>query len=326
MGRESRMQLTEKVRIYPTMEQEEVLWHLSEQCRLIYNFALSERRRQWELNNLLFEFQVFPWGKPEWIGYTKQQDDLPEIKEKYPRYTCVYSKVLQMTLRTLDADYKSFLALRANGDRDAQPPGFKGRDYFTTMIYNQSGFRIQDEKITLAQYYKKEVRLVFDISADYAVKNLGRIYQVVISHDRGKYYLSIVHEVPENPYEDNGLYQAIDLGITKTVTAVNIQGKIFEAKNQRPDIYWNPQIDAIQPTRNHCKKGSKKWKHHHKMMGKKKMSKSKKATSGLNRSTQNNGYLSRFVRFLTYKAQLAGKKVIEIDERNTSKRCYVCGK
>jgi putative transposase len=53
---------------------------------------------------------------------------------------------------------------------------------------------------------------------------------------------------------------------------------------------------------------------------------SKKATRGLNRSTQNSGYLSRFARFLTYKAQLAGKKIIEIDERNTSRRCHVYGK
>ncbi len=56
------------------------------------------------------------------------------------------------------------------------------------------------------------------------------------------------------------------------------------------------------------------------------MPKSRNAKPGLNRSTQNNGYISRFVGFLTYKAQLAGKKVIEIDERRTSKRCYVCGK
>ena len=356
------MQLTETVKIYPTPEQEEVLWHLSEQCRLIYNFALAERRRQWELNNLRFEFEVFPWGKPEWIGYTRQQNDLPAIKEKYPRYACVYSKVLQMVLRTLDADYKSFVVLRANGNKDAKPPGFKGKEYFTTMIYNQSGFRVQESRIVLAQYYRKDISLVFDISADHVTRNLSRIYQIVVSHDRGRYYLSIVHEVPEKPYENNGLYQAIDLGITKTITAVNMQGKFFEVKNPRPDSYWNPQTDAIQSRRDHCKKGSNKWKHLNKTMNKKKkkcsnqikdlqhklsrkmvdntrantfivgdldvkkMPKSKKSSSCLNRSTQNNGYLSRFVRFLTYKATLAGKKVIEIDERNTSKRCYVCDK
>jgi len=34
----------------------------------------------------------------------------------------------------------------------------------------------------------------------------------------------------------------------------------------------------------------------------KEMAQSKRATKGLNRSTQNNGYLSQFVGFLTYKA------------------------
>jgi putative transposase len=55
------------------------------------------------------------------------------------------------------------------------------------------------------------------------------------------------------------------------------------------------------------------------------MAQSVKSFSGLNRSTQNNGYLGRFVRFLSYKAELAGKKVIEIDESYTSKECYACG-
>jgi putative transposase len=56
------------------------------------------------------------------------------------------------------------------------------------------------------------------------------------------------------------------------------------------------------------------------------MAQSAKATNGLNRSTQNSGCLGRFVRFLTCKAELAGKKVIEIDESYTSKECYACGK
>lgn len=46
----------------------------------------------------------------------------------------------------------------------------------------------------------------------------------------------------------------------------------------------------------------------------------------LNRSTQNQGYISKFVGFLTYKAEKIGKRVIEISEVNTTKRCYVCGK
>ncbi len=170
-----------------------------------------------------------------------------------------------MILRTLDADYKSFMALRANGDYNAHPPGFKGKKYFTTMIHNQSGFKIKDGNVTLTQFYKKDIPLTFDISKDY-----NKIYQVSVFHDGKKYYVSIVHEVPEKPYEDNGLYQAIDLGITKTVTAINTQAKFYESVNPRQDKYWNPIVDKIQSKRDHCKKGGNKWNHLHKAMNKRK--------------------------------------------------------
>jgi putative transposase len=42
------VQLAQKIRIYPTEEQLQVIWDLSEKCRLIYNFALSERIENWK--------------------------------------------------------------------------------------------------------------------------------------------------------------------------------------------------------------------------------------------------------------------------------------
>jgi putative transposase len=127
-----------------------------------------------------------------------------------------------------------------------------------------------------------------------------------------------------------------------------------------------PKIDSIKSKRDHCKKKSKKWVRLHgvyRKMEKKKsnqlkdfqhklskkmvnntkantiivgdlkvknMAKSKKLKGkrkrAMNRSNQNQGYLSRFIEFLTYKAELIGKKVIKIDESYTSKECYVCGK
>ncbi len=50
------------------------------------------------------------------------------------------------------------------------------------------------------------------------------------------------------------------------------------------------------------------------------------AARTLNHSIQNTGFLGRFVQFLTYKAKKVGKRVIRIDEAQTTKRCCVCGK
>jgi len=342
------MQLTQKIHIFPTPEQEEVLCKLSERCRLLYNFALAER--------------VDVWKHGRRVNYRKQQNDLPEIKRKYPKYGWVYSKVLQMVLRQLDADYKSFFALRKKGHKDARPPRFKGRGYFVAMLYNLSGFGVERGKITLSHFYN-DALLEFGIPEKF---EFGHVYQVAVYKDGEDFYLSIVHEREEKPYADNGLYQAVDLGVEKIATAVNFHGKFLEVKNQRPDKYWQPIIEQLQSRRDHCKRGSKKWRRlnqnlkrcqrkcanqlrdfQHKLSRRmvdntqantliigalevKQMAQSEKVPkqmrNGLNRTTQNTGTLSRFARFLTYKAQLAGKKVIEIDEGGTTRTCYACGR
>jgi len=342
------VKLSQKIRIFPTPEQEEVLWKLSERCRLIYNFALAER--------------IEAWKKGKKISYRKQQNKLPKLKEQYPAYTWVYSKVLQMILRQLDADYKSFFALWRKGDKSARPPRFKGKKHFTTMIYNQSGFKVKKGKISLSHFYNN-VPLEFAIPEKFEFE---KVYQISVFKDGNDFYVSIVYEKTEKPYFDNGLYQAIDLGITKTVTAVNMHGKFLEVKNPRPDKYWQPKIQQVQSKRDHCKKGSRKWRWYHAKLRKmqrklsnqikdfqhklsKKLVENTKANTiiignlsvkemaqsdktpkymknGLNRATQNNGYLSRFARYLAYKARLIGKRVISISEEDTTKTCCVCGK
>ncbi|TFF98990.1 MAG: transposase, partial [Promethearchaeota archaeon] len=152
------MQLSQKIRIYPTEEQLQVLWDVSEKCRLIYNFALSERIENWK------EQKEKPKKERNYITYTQQQNELPEIKRKYPEYKWVYSKVLQMTLRKLDGNYKSFFTLWRNGDTNARPPKYKGKDFFTTLCYNQSGFKIEKNTIAFSHKHPSKTPLTFDIS------------------------------------------------------------------------------------------------------------------------------------------------------------------
>ncbi len=341
------MKLTQQIRVKPTEQQEETLWKLSEKCRLIYNFALTERIDCWNLDI-------------KGVNYYSQQNDLPKLKQKYPDYKIVYSKVLQYALRNLDADYKSFFGLWKKGDKDAKPPKYKGKEHFTTMVYNQSGFKISDGKVRLSQYYDEQP-LEFDIPEKF---KFDKIYQVSVYHKDDKdFYLSVTYEKEEKEYVDNGLYQAIDLGITNIVTAVNSKGKFLQIKNKRPDKYWLPKTKKIQSRRDHCKKKSKKWNilnknlnkikrkssnqlrdFQHKLSRKiidntkantiivgklpvKKMGKKGGVRKkGLNRAIQNTGTLGRFVRFLTYKAKIEGKRVKETSEYKTSKTCCCCGK
>ena len=81
---------------------------LSEKCRLIYNFALNERMDNWKAN------RDKPKKEKTYINYQLQQNQLPSLKQEYPEYKWVYSKVLQSTLKKLDANFKSFFALWKN--------------------------------------------------------------------------------------------------------------------------------------------------------------------------------------------------------------------
>ncbi|MFX1519947.1 MAG: RNA-guided endonuclease InsQ/TnpB family protein [Promethearchaeota archaeon] len=225
------MNLTQHIRIFPTPEQEEVLWKLSEKCRLIYNFALAERRHAYRHGI-------------KGVNYRTQQNDLLRIKKKYPEYRWVYSKVLQYVLRSLAADYESFFALRKHGHADARPPRFKGKRYFTTMVYNQSGFKLEPGKISFSHNYN-DIPLEFTIPEKFSFDDT-QVKQVAISAQRNRYFVTISYQVEEPPYVDNGRYQAIDLGVPHIVTAVNSQGKFLVVNNQRPDKYWNPKIAKIQ--------------------------------------------------------------------------------
>jgi putative transposase len=345
------MKLTQQIRIFPTLAQEAVLWKLSEKCRLIYNFALAERRNAYR-NGITG------------VNYRKQQNDLPLIKEQFPEYKWVYSKVLQYALRSLAADYESFFFLRKNGHTDARPPRFKGTQYFTTMVYNQSGFKLEHGKICFSHNYN-DIPLEFALPEKFSFDD-KKVKQVAISAQRKRYFVTITYQIAAPYYIDNEQYQAIDLGVTHIVTAVNSQGKFLVVNNQRPDKYWNPKIARIQARRDSCKKYSRRWKRFNRIKHKyerkrdaqlkdfqhklsKKLVENTKANtlivgdlqvkhmaqstrvphamrSGLNRATQNAGTLGRFVQFLTYKSKRVGKRVIEFDERNSSRECYVCSK
>ncbi|MFX0183970.1 MAG: helix-turn-helix domain-containing protein [Candidatus Hodarchaeota archaeon] len=84
--------LTWKFTVIPILQQEAVLWELSETCRLLYNHALAKRKFLYDTYNYC-------------VTYREQQNALPQLKKLFPRYRQVYSKVLQMTLKKLDATF-----------------------------------------------------------------------------------------------------------------------------------------------------------------------------------------------------------------------------
>jgi putative transposase len=161
------MLLTQKIRILPSKEQERVLWDLSEKCRLLSNFALQERKRDWG------EKIKKDIKERKYLTYQEQSKTIPNIKRKYPDYRWVYSKVLQQVLKKLDENFRSFFSQLKNSDLNARPPRFKGKKYFFTLCYYQSGYKVTKQFLTLSHKHPSNTSLTFKLP--YAYQGSGHI-------------------------------------------------------------------------------------------------------------------------------------------------------
>jgi putative transposase len=161
-----------------------------------------------------------------------------------------------MTLKKLDAAYKSFFGLLKSGDNNVRSPTFRGKEYFFTLRYNQSGFKVTKQTIRFSHKHPSKTELIFPVPFDFSTAVIKQIELFRDQYDK-RFYLTVAFEHEEPLYVDNGLYQAFDLG-TKKHTAINLHGKFLESTVKRPDKYWEPKFRSLQRRRDHCKQGSRR--------------------------------------------------------------------
>lgn len=175
------MRKTYQFRLYPNKNQEVKLNSTLSTCRRLYNDSLAERKLQAELNRLRREFDVCPWGKPEWISCYEQQKAMAANKTSYQKE--VFSQVLQNVLKRVDRSFKNFF----NG---FGYPRFKGRNRYNSLTYPQSGFGIGDGKIILSKI--GAIKLIQHREIE------GKIKTCTIKKDIDQWYVSFSVEM-DNP-------------------------------------------------------------------------------------------------------------------------------
>src|SRR4030042_3727427 len=194
-----------KFRIYPNKNQEVKLNRTLGTCRKLYNEKLAERKRQAELNRLKKEFDVFPWGKPEWINKYDQMLDL--TASKTPNQKEVFSQVLQDAIKRVDKSFKNFF----NG---FGYPRFQGRNRYNSFTYPQSGFELQEGKLYLSKIGRFKIILHREIE--------GKIKTCTIRKDIDQWYVSFSCEI-EKPIISVEIKTrtGIDVGLISLITLSN---------------------------------------------------------------------------------------------------------
>ncbi|HEY6585699.1 MAG TPA: transposase [Candidatus Methanoperedens sp.] len=320
-------------RIYPNKNQEVKLNRTLSTCRHLYNDSLAERKRQAELNRLKIEFDVFPWGKPEWIDYYSQKRELTATKTSYQKE--VHSQVLQDVIKRVDRSFKNFF----NG---FGYPRFQGMNRYNTFTYSQSGFEFIDGKLKLSKIGSVRIFQHREIE--------GRIKTCTIKKDIDQWYVTFSCEIdiPIIPVEIK-TRTGIDVGLKALLTMSN--GEQIEP----PKFLRISENKLTQEQRwlSRKKKGSKNRKKQiikvakvHKDIRNQRKDFNHKTSTGLVKTfdhivfedlqiqnMMHNHHLAKsisdagwyqLISFTKYKAECAGKIVELVNPRGTSQIC-ICG-
>lgn len=313
--------LSYRFRIYPSKTAQQKLSEQLELCRWLYNRLLEELNRSGKEN-----------GKVTQRG---TQALIVKLKEEMPKLKQVYSKVLQMINYQLWSNIKALANLKKNGKKIGRLR-FKG-NWFKTMNFNQSGFKLKGKKLILSKIGEVPIKLHRKIN--------HKVKGVIIKHEgSGKWHAIFQVENTSNLLPKTNRAVGIDVGLKHFLT--DSEGRRVE----NPCFYRRTleRMKIVQHWLSKKKKGSKNRekqriklaKLHERLVNQRndflhKLSRFYVnnydfiAVENLNISgmVRNHNLAQKildaswgkFLQILSYKAENAGKIVMKVNPRGTSK-------
>lgn len=280
-------------------------------------------------------------------GQIKQ---IPEIKLNLEEYKDAHSQVLQDVVRRVDKSYKAFFRRIKSGEKPGFPR-YKPRQRYDSIIYPQSGWKLEGTHLVLSKIGTVKVILSRRIPKNSKVKTVS------IIRDRcGDWFVSfsVEYEVNVKPIVEPvpvSRTVGIDVGITKLATLSNgtyIENPRFlkSAEKKLKRLHRNASR-KVKGSNNRRKANVRLSKAYRKLTRQRndylhKVSRYLVEKFDLIafedlkiRNMAQNHNLSKHIldgawdmlyRFTSYKAEEAGKLVMKVESRNTSQECSVCGK
>lgn len=319
------MRKTFKYRLYPTKLQTTKMNNILEQTRWVYNETLALRKNAWESDKKsisLYDTQ---------IELTKWKTNKPELNE-------VFSQVLQNAQLRVDLAFKAFWR-RCKAGENPGFPRFKGKGWYHSITYPQSGFRLHPDGVYLSKIGR--VKIVLHRPIEGAIKTC-----TVKKTPTGKWYVYFSCEVtpPESLPKTNKIV-GIDLGLITYVQCSDgskIDKPRFFKQEQKAlaqvqrrfskiKTYINKHSVALVHERiknkreDFCHKTSKKLVDKYDMIAHedlnvKGMLEQKKYSKSIADASW-----STLIQYMTAKAENAGRVIVAVNPRGTSQRCSQCG-
>ncbi len=340
------MLLCRKIRLQVSEQDAASLEMMQGKCRGLYNWWVmklrtGERWRCWEAKKTLAESRIFD----------------PDIDQ-------VYGKLLAEVYFRLDKAMQAFFKRVAKGETPGFPR-VRPRHQFFTLCYPALYVKVEGNTVLLPTgggRGKKDKPYPTIVAGLSEIPPTG-YREIAISRDaRGYYYASFVYSVQEQD-QQTGQVIAIDLGIKTLATGVNRQRRFYHIGGFKGHQWYNKQLDKIRSKRDRCHKKSRRYIHLSQVYRRVSEQKRNKQRDCLHKASHliahqlvertvvigdlsqrqmvmkaheekqrskhravfNDWGLYGFVQMLEYKCLLAGKELVRLDERDTSKTCSGCG-
>ena len=320
-----------KYRIYPTKSQRSRMERTLDLCRWVYNQTLAYRKNAWEQDNKsVSKFETY--------------NKLPEWKVEKPELTEVHSQVLQNVQERVDLAFKAFFRRVKSGEKPGYPR-FKGKGWYDSFTFPQSGFKLASGKLRLSKIGDVKIRLHRPIE--------GKIKRLTIRRtSTGKWFACFSVEIddpPKPPWKDGSMV-GIDVGLESFATLSNGE------KIDNPRFFRSEEkaLAKAQKRLSKCEKGTPERRKalkvvqriHERIANRRydfahQISNQLVSKYGLiafeDLSITNmlkNHNLAKsisdaawrmLVTITSYKAESAGSIVVLVDPRNTSQLCSRCG-
>lgn len=328
------MKLTYKYRLKPTKTQQRLLERMLELCCYVYNETLATRKNAYE-------------QRGESLNYYATAKLLPLWKQTKPELKQVYSQVLQNVQIRVDLAFQAFFRRVKQGEKEVGYPRFKGYGWYDSLTYPQygKGVVLHDRMLCLSKVGDVKVVLHRPIE--------GTIKTVTIRRTLGKWYACFSVEIEPKFLLVSSEVVGIDLGL-KTF-AVLSNGE--QLKRQR----WMKQdakdVARLQRKKEQLPKGSKERKKTLQALNHAYQRATNRRTDFAHQESRKlvnryglmvfedlniqdlqangNKVINRnladvawgqFIQYTIYKAENAGRGVVQVNPRGTTQGCSGCGK
>ncbi|NJO83072.1 MAG: IS200/IS605 family element transposase accessory protein TnpB [Blastochloris sp.] len=323
-----------KYRIYLTNGQRRILGQQLEECRWVYNETLAYRKRAYEE-----EQRTANWYE------TKRQ--LPIWKDVRPALKLVHSQVLQNVTERVDRAFQAFFRRVKAGAEEVGFPRFKGFGRYDSMTYPQygNGVRLDGDRLILSK-----------IGAVHGVLHRpleGMPKTVTLTRSRtGKWYACFSCEVEPRELAPTAESVGVDVGLASFAT-LSTGDEIDNPRFSRRD---EADLQRVQQLKD-AAKNTQRWDEnrrrkkalariHERIANRRSDFAHKRSrelvnrfqvivfedlaplemgrSRGMRKSLLDVAW-SQCISMTVAKAEEAGRRVILVNPRNTSKRCSSCG-